>query len=108
MILNLVPVLFHLLFYQYLIFQLLVLIRRSLLQEAHSADTADVHDCCGRCIYPESTFCACLGSEGHSPLFLMKTLQSCKHQCTQSPLQSRVLGQEGWFTASEKLEESEF
>lgn len=84
MILNLVPVLFHLLSYQYLIFQLLVLIRRSLLQEAHSADTADVHDRCGRCIYPESTFCACLGSEGHSPLFLMKTLQSCKHQCAQS------------------------
>lgn len=33
MILNLVSVLFHLIFYQYLIFRILILIRRSLLHE---------------------------------------------------------------------------
>lgn len=103
MILNLVPVLFHLLFYQYLIFQLLVLIRRSLLQEAHSADTADVH-LSGEHILRLSGIgrpLATVLDEDSSSLVNI----SVRGLTT---LQSRVLGQEGWFTASEKLQESEF
>lgn len=83
MILNLVPVLFHLLFYQYLICRLLILIRKSLLHKAHSAETADVHAGCGKCIYPESTRAPVLGSEGFATA-LDEDVQSCKHQCTQS------------------------
>lgn len=83
MIVNLVPVLFHLLFYQYLIFRLLILIRKSLLHKAHPAEMADVHASCRKCIHPESTHAPFWDLKA-LPLFVMKTLQSCKHQCAQS------------------------
>lgn len=104
MILNLVPVLFHLLFYQYLIFQLLILVRETLLHKAHSAEMADVHPRCRKCIYPESTCAPVLGSEGFATA-LDEDSSSLVNISVHSlaTLQSHVLGQEGWFTASEKL-----
>lgn len=89
MILNLVPVLFHLLFYQYLIFQLLILIRKALPHKAHSAEMADMHPSCRKCIYPRALVRR-FGDLKALPLFLMKTLQSCKHQCAVSLLCSLV------------------
>lgn len=103
MILNLVPALFHLLFYQYLIFQLLILIRKTLLHKAHSAETADVHPRCRKCIYPESARAPVWDLKA-LPLFLMKTSSLVNISAhSLAALQSHVLGQEGRFTASEKL-----
>lgn len=74
MILNLVPVLFHLLFYQYLIFQLLVLIRRALLHKAHSAERLTCRKAVEGASIQRARAAPVLGSEGCWPLFSMKTL----------------------------------
>lgn len=108
MILNLVPVLFHLLFYQYLIFRLLNLsgnffftrhIQQKRLTCAQAVGSASIPRALVRLWWDLKAL----------PLFLMKTsslVNISVHSLTT--LQSHVLGQEGWFTASEKLEESEF
>lgn len=70
MILNLASVLFHLLFYQYLIFRLLIVIR-DLFFTRHSQQNWLTCTQQWKVIHPEHS-CACLGSEGYSPLFLMK------------------------------------